>query len=115
MKVAVSSKGNDINAYVDPRFGRCAYFIIIETDDMRVEAFKNENADLSSSAGIQAASFVASHNVQFVLTGNCGPKAMEVFSSVKIEVFTGLSGTIIEVINKFKNGDYSTNKIDAAD
>ena len=46
MKVAVSSSGGDLDAQIDPRFGRCAYFIIVETDDMSFEVFDNENIAL---------------------------------------------------------------------
>ncbi|MCJ7594880.1 MAG: dinitrogenase iron-molybdenum cofactor biosynthesis protein, partial [Desulfobacterales bacterium] len=43
MKIAVSSTGNHLDSPIDPRFGRCAYFVIIETDDMGFEAFENQN------------------------------------------------------------------------
>ena len=77
MKVAVSSSGKDLNAELDPRFGRCSHFLIIETDNMNVEAFVNENASLGGGAGIQSAQFVASQKVKAVITGNCGHKAMQ--------------------------------------
>ena len=43
MKIAVSSSGKDLDSQVDPRFGRCAYFVIVETENMSFEAFDNEN------------------------------------------------------------------------
>lgn len=104
MKVAVSATGNDLDALVDPRFGRCANFIVVDTDDMNFKAFDNNNAALSGSAGIQSASFVATQGVGCVLTGNCGPKAADVFSSAGIEVYTGQHGTVRDVIDRFKNG-----------
>ena len=39
MKVAVSSNGNNLDARLDPRFGRCAFFLVINPDDMSFEAF----------------------------------------------------------------------------
>ena len=60
MKVVVSSNGRDLDSRIDPRFGRCAYFIVVETDDMGFEAFENENMALGGGAGIQSAQFVAS-------------------------------------------------------
>ncbi|MCK5310568.1 MAG: NifB/NifX family molybdenum-iron cluster-binding protein [Desulfobacteraceae bacterium] len=104
MKVVVSSTGEDINSQIDPRFGRCSFFIIIDTKDMSFESFNNENIALSGGAGIQSASFVASKGVQSVLTGNCGPKAMQVFSTAKVDVFTGFSGSVKEAVEKFKQG-----------
>ena len=104
MKVAVSSTGKDLNSQLDPRFGRCGYFIIVETDDMSFEAFANENVGLGGGAGIQSAAFVASKGVKAVLTGNCGPKAMQTFSAGGLEVFTGHAGTVGEVVERFKQG-----------
>ncbi|OEU44709.1 MAG: hypothetical protein BBJ60_06840 [Desulfobacterales bacterium S7086C20] len=105
MKVAVSAMGNDLNSQIDPRFGRCRYFVIVETEDMGFNAFENENAALSSSAGIQSASLVASQGVKAVLTGNCGPKAAQVLSSAGIEIITGQEGAIQAAVERFKKGD----------
>ena len=60
MKVAVSSYGEDLNAQLDPRFGRCAYFLVVNPEDMSFESFNNESAAQGGGAGIQAAQFVAS-------------------------------------------------------
>ncbi|MCP3951555.1 MAG: dinitrogenase iron-molybdenum cofactor biosynthesis protein [Desulfobacterales bacterium] len=104
MKIAISATGKDLDCRIDTRFGRCAHFILVETDDMSYEAFDNQNAALSGSAGIQSASFVASKGAQCVLTGNCGPKAAEVFSSTGIDVYTGQQGTVRDAVENFKKG-----------
>jgi predicted Fe-Mo cluster-binding NifX family protein len=105
MKVAVSAAGKNIESVIDERFGRCRYFIILETDDMSYEVIENTNADLSTSAGIQSASLVASKGVELVITGNCGPKAMQVFAATTIDVIIGQHGTVKAVVEKFKNGE----------
>jgi predicted Fe-Mo cluster-binding NifX family protein len=105
MKIAVSSSGQDLNAQLDPRFGRCSYFLIIDTDDMSFEVFANENAALGGGAGIQSAQFVASKGVKAVITGNCGPNAMQVFSAAEVQVYVGQTGTIKDVIERYKNGE----------
>jgi predicted Fe-Mo cluster-binding NifX family protein len=102
MKVVISATGRDLDATVDERFGRCRYFIIVETDDMSVEAVDNVNADLSTSAGIQSASYVASTGAEAVITGNCGPKAMQVFAETNIRIILGQHGMIKDVLQKFK-------------
>jgi predicted Fe-Mo cluster-binding NifX family protein len=35
MKIAVSAAGNTLDSLVDPRFGRCAYFIIADVEEMK--------------------------------------------------------------------------------
>ena len=105
MKIAVSATGKDLNSPIDPRFGRCAFFIVVNTDDMSFQTFDNENMALSGGAGIQAAGFLASEGVDAVLTGNCGPNAMKTFSAAGIKVYSGMSGTIKEALEKFKQGN----------
>ena len=105
MKVAVSSSGRDLNAQLDPRFGRCSYFLIIDTQDMSCEVFENENATLGGGAGIQSAQFVASKGAKAVLTGNCGPNAMQTCSAAGIQVYVGQSGSAKDIVDKYKNGE----------
>jgi len=104
MKVAVSSNGEDLNAQLDPRFGRCAFFLVVNPNDMSFEAFKNESAAQGGGAGIQAAQFLASQGVGAVITGNCGPNAVQTLSAAGIELFGGQAGTVGEVVERFKNG-----------
>jgi predicted Fe-Mo cluster-binding NifX family protein len=103
MKVAISSTGNDFNAQIDPRFGRCSHLAIVDTATMEIQVFDNENIDLTSGAGIQTAGFAASKEIEAVLTGNCGPKAMQVFNEAGIKVFTGQTGTVKEAVERLKN------------
>ena len=116
MKIAVSSSGKDLDSQIDPRFGRCAYFVIVETDDMSFEAFDNENIALGGGAGIQSAQFVASKGARAVITGNCGPNAVQTLSVSKIEIFVGHSGIVREVIEKYIKGNIkSTSTPNVAD
>ena len=105
MKVAVSSNGKNIEAQLDPRFGRCAYFLVVNPDDMSFEALNNQSAAQGGGAGIQAAQVLASQGVEAVLTGNCGPNAVQTLSAAGIELFGGQSGTVREVVERFKKGD----------
>jgi predicted Fe-Mo cluster-binding NifX family protein len=105
MKVAVSSDGEDLNAQLDHRFGRCAYFLVVNSEDMSFETFNNESALQGGGAGIQAAQFLASLGVEAVITGNCGPNAVQTLSAAGIGLFGGQTGTVREVIERFKKGN----------
>ena len=104
MKVAVSSTGPDLDATVSPRFGRCPYFVIVETATMGYETIPNNSANNASGAGIAAAQEVANKGVSAVLTGRFGPNASQVLSQVGIKMVTGAGGTVKQAVEAFKNG-----------
>jgi predicted Fe-Mo cluster-binding NifX family protein len=104
MKVAISAMGKTLDAEIDPRFGRCATLMIVETDDMSFEAVDNSNSGLSGGAGIQTAQVVAHKGAKAVLTGSCGPNAHKTLSAAGIEVFVGCSGSVADAIARMKDG-----------
>jgi len=103
MKIAVSSSGKNLDSLIDPRFGRCAYFLMVETDDMSFEIFDNQSISFGGGAGIQSAQFISSKGAKAVITGNCGPNAVKTLTAAGIEVFLGNTGIVREVLQKFKN------------
>jgi predicted Fe-Mo cluster-binding NifX family protein len=104
MKVCISSTERDLNSDVDPRFGRCIYFIIVDTNTQEFKAIANSNISATGGAGIQSAQLVAKEGVEAVITGNMGPNAFQTLFSLKIKVFTGAAGTVKDAIKEFKNG-----------
>jgi len=104
MKVVLSASGDNLDAQLDPRFGRCQFFVIVDPDSMEFEAIANESANAMGGAGIQAAQNVINQNAEVVLTGNIGPNAFQTLSAAGIRVITGASGKIKTVIEDFKNG-----------
>jgi predicted Fe-Mo cluster-binding NifX family protein len=107
MKIAVTATGPSLDAEVDPRFGRCPYFLIVETKDLSFEAVANANVSLGGGAGIQSAQLMADKAVQYVLTGNCGPNAYRTLEAAGIQVVTGCSGTIRQAVEVFQSGAWS--------
>ena len=106
MRVAVSADGPTLDAKVDPRFGRCSYFVIVDTDTLDARAVENASAASAQGAGIGTAQMVASEGVNAVLTGNCGPNAYQALAAAGIQVVTGVAGTVREAVEAFKAGRY---------
>ena len=108
MKIAVTSMGPTLDDTVEVRFGRCAYFLIIDTATMQCEPIENPNLALGGGAGIQSAQLMSEKGVTSVLTGNCGPNAFNVFSQAGIQVIVGVSGPVRNAVEQFKRGAFSS-------
>jgi predicted Fe-Mo cluster-binding NifX family protein len=107
MKICVTSTGNSLDAQIDPRFGRCSYFVIVDSETLQFEAVPNMAAGASGGAGIQAAQAVANKGVKLLITGNVGPKAFQALAAAGIEIATGAFGTVREAVGKYKRGELS--------
>ena len=107
MRIAISASGPTLDDMVDPRFGRCPYFIIIDTDTMQFEAVPNPSAASPSGAGIQAAQFVVSKGVQAVVSGNVGPNSSAVLQSAGVQIIP-FSGRVRDAVEAVKSGNYPT-------
>jgi len=105
MKICVSATGSNLDAQIDPRFGRCLYLIVVDSETMQFEAIPNMAAGATGGAGIQAAQTIVDKGAKVVITGNVGPNAFGSLSAAGMEIITGASGTIREVIEKFKKGE----------
>ena len=102
MKICVTATANSLDAQIDPRFGRCSYFIIVDSETLQFEAVSNMAAGASGGAGIQAAQTVANKSVKLLIAGNVGPKAFQALSAAGIEVATGAFGSVREAVEKYK-------------
>lgn len=107
MILAVSAAGTELSSPVDPRFGRCRYFLFYDTETRRSEALPNAAGQAGGGAGVQAAQQVANKEARVVLTGNVGPNAHQALSAAEISVYTGLSGSVQEAIDRYLSGSLS--------
>jgi predicted Fe-Mo cluster-binding NifX family protein len=108
MKIAISAAGPSLDDLVDPRFGRCVCFLIINTGTLEFEVIENSSKNLSGGAGIEAAQRVAGQGVTHVLTGRCGPNAQKVLLAAGIKIVDGCEGTVREAVERFRSEDVSS-------
>jgi len=106
MKIAVSAVGPSLDAQVDPRFGRCGYFVIVDPETMAFEAVENSSTAAAQGAGIATAQMIAGKGVEAVLTGNCGPNAHQVLVAAGIRVVTGVTGTVRDAAKGYSAGRF---------
>ena len=106
MKVCITAGASGLDAPMDPRFGRCPFFVVVDLDSMSENSIPNSNVTASSGAGIQAAQEIAKQGVSALITGNIGPNAMQTLSAAKIDVYQHQEGgSVRDVVEKFKRGE----------
>ena len=106
MKIAITATGPGLDTQVDPRFGRCQYFVIVDPETMESEAVENSSVAAGGGAGISAAQTIAGKGVEVLLTGNCGPNAYETLSAAGVQVISGVSGSVKDVVEGYKSGRF---------
>ncbi len=109
-KIAVPSvPPGGLDAQVDPRFGRCALYTIVDVRDgviSGVEVVENTAAQAFSGAGIQAAQLVASRGVEVVICGSMGPNAYGALQQLGVKVILGVStGTVRDAVQRYISGE----------
>lgn len=102
MKIAISAAGETLDSWVDPRFGRCPYFAIVDLDTERLEALANPFQDAAGGVGTQSAQFVVEQGAAALLTGKCGPKASAVLADAGVEVVSGVAGLVREAVEQYQ-------------
>ena len=104
IKVAISATAPTLDADIDPRFGRCQYFIIVNPETMEYETLENSEIIAGEGAGIATAKTLTGKNIDVVITGNCGPNAYDALTAAGIKVITDATGKVKDAVEDFKDG-----------
>lgn len=102
MKICITTKGNTLNAPIDPTFGRAQVFLFVDPETREVEAIANMPG--AHGAGVQAAQMMVEHGAKTVLTGNVGPNAFQGLSAAGIAIYIGATGTAQDALAAYEAG-----------
>ncbi|MDD3181858.1 MAG: NifB/NifX family molybdenum-iron cluster-binding protein [Alphaproteobacteria bacterium] len=105
MKIAFTTSGNDLSAPMDPRFGRAAQFLVYDTDQKSHVIVANANAVAAQGAGIKAAETIFKAGAVTLITGDCGPKALNALKQSGIKIYTAKSMSVAEALMAFEAGN----------
>jgi predicted Fe-Mo cluster-binding NifX family protein len=104
MRIVVSAVGSSLDAAVDPRFGRSAYFVFVDSESGAFEAVPNASVSEGHGAGVQAAQFIVQQGAEAVIAGRVGPNAFQVLDAAGIDVYQSQSGTVAEATAALQAG-----------
>jgi predicted Fe-Mo cluster-binding NifX family protein len=101
--ICLSSFGESLDSDLDPRFGRCQYFMIIKIEDGKIvesRAIKNAGLEQGHGAGTAAAETVGESGATTAISGDFGPKASGVLEQLGIKMIKD-SGKIRDVAERY--------------
>jgi predicted Fe-Mo cluster-binding NifX family protein len=107
MIICLPADGDNENTQVSGSFGRCPYYAFYDTESDRFEIVRNPATNAMGGAGIQAAQFIVNRGTKVVLTVNMGPNSGEVLKEAGIKIITGVTGTLREAVERYKNGEFA--------
>lgn len=105
MKIAVSVTAPEQNASFEPRFGRAAAFVLVDTHSGERQALANPAAQFGSGAGIRAAEFLVRQGIDVAISGSFGPKAYDVLRTSGVRLYRAESGKPDALVAGLLNGD----------
>jgi predicted Fe-Mo cluster-binding NifX family protein len=107
MKIAVASEGKTISSRVDDRFGRCPYFLVVDTTSRATETIENPGQQEKNAAGIRACQMLIAEDIDAVVVKNIGHNAHVTLTGAGMDVYTVVSGTVRAAVEQVKRGKLS--------
>ena len=105
MKLAFTTNGSDLDAPLDPSFGRAPNFLLHDQEGGMSQVISNQqNLDAAQGAGIQAAQTIVKAGAEALVTGHCGPKAFRVLAAAGVKVYNTDAPTVAEALARFQSG-----------
>ena len=112
MKIAISAYGDSLGSKAHELFGRCDYFVIVDTETGEISAVKNKSAEAATGAGTACAQELFNAGVKAVVSGKVGPNAYEVLKAAGVAIYLAPPGlSVQEVLDKFKAGSLPKHEV----
>ncbi|MDI9570898.1 MAG: NifB/NifX family molybdenum-iron cluster-binding protein [Pseudomonadota bacterium] len=109
MKIAVTAQKPGWTEPLDNRFGRAAWFVIVDGETKKWTAAENlQNRQAAQGAGIQAAAAIIDRQAQVLLSGNVGPKAFRVLQAGGVRMYrtdTAKQRTVADAVAAWERGE----------
>jgi predicted Fe-Mo cluster-binding NifX family protein len=104
MLIAITSLGPNLDSLIDPRFGRAAYFLILDEKGELLKSLKNPGKEAFRGAGVSAGQIIIDEKIDVLITQNLGPNALRVLESSKVKTFLVEENlTVKKAFQKYQN------------
>ena len=110
MIIAITAAGPTMDGSFDQHFGRAPYFVIVDSETEKViKDYDNvQNLQAVQGAGVESAKVMVDFDVEVVLTGHVGPKALDVLKMGNINAYKVDAVLVKEALAKYKEKNVSS-------
>lgn len=86
MIVAITSTGNSLESFIDPRFGRCSYFIFYNTETKESVFQPNPFKDNDEGVGVAVVDWISAFSCSKIISGQFGMKIKPLLDESRIQL-----------------------------
>lgn len=107
MLIALSAETNQgLESQVAGHFGRCPFFALVEVEGVEIQSIKIiENPYYVTHQPGQVPDLINQQNVDVMVSGGMGGRAIQFFNQYGIKTATGASGTVAEAVASYLDGN----------
>jgi predicted Fe-Mo cluster-binding NifX family protein len=97
--------GGGLDAQLSAHFGRCPFYVLVTVEgDTTTDVSVVENPHYTKHQPGVMPRFISSLGADVVIAGGMGPRAVDMFHSMNIDVVTGIIGRVEDVVLAFLDG-----------
>jgi predicted Fe-Mo cluster-binding NifX family protein len=107
MRIAISAENkNGLDSTVSHHFGRCPCYVLVDLEGEEIQTIQTvDNPYYGGHQPGMVPAFIHSQEVDVMLSGGMGRRAIQFFEGYGIQVATGAGGTVRTALESFLRGE----------
>jgi len=108
-RIALACEDNQgLSGQMSQHFGRCPYYLIVDVDGHEIKKTDSvNNPYYNNHVPGKVPQFINEQGVNVMIAGGMGPRAIDMFTNLGIEVVTGAIGNAGNVLQAYLRGEIS--------
>jgi predicted Fe-Mo cluster-binding NifX family protein len=108
-RIALACEDNQgLGGQMSQHFGRCPYYLIVDIEGHEIEKTDSiDNPYYSTHVSGKVPEFISEQGANVMIAGGMGPRAIDMFTDLGIEVVTGAIGNVGNVLQAYLRGEIS--------
>jgi predicted Fe-Mo cluster-binding NifX family protein len=108
-RIAIACEDNQgLNGQISQHFGRCPFYLIVDVEDDEIRKAESiVNPYHNNHIPGKIPQFIKEQGVNVMIAGGMGPRAIDMFTNLGIEVLTGAMGSARNILQAYLRGEIS--------